>query len=415
MQQLNCIHPVRPVCKVGFATARHSSRPYFSSSRDAPPKRWHIAAQASQGAPPVSKEEEEANKARWQESGGGQGSSDEWRWTLNWDSLPGHPILIGSCPRSPSDIDRIVEEGRATAILSLQSDACLEALGIDYPALHARACARGLLAARVAVRDFDHDDQAAMLPEAVRALHTLLAMGHRVYVHCTAGINRATLTTVGYLTFVQGLGLEEALRAVREARPQAHPYVDCWRTVRRRLVEGRGDEVGHAARAIFNTREQRGRSGSSSADWAAAEEILIRRTFQRQVAATLSIVKSMQRIAEMEADAAQEAAQKASTEATAGQATSGIGQSGIHSEASQHQGLPSTLLASEEEAVPRPETVPVPRAFASQCAEAEGRRTLDSILHAEEEVAKLRAALEALTESAQQLLSGERGASDART
>lgn len=52
----------------------------------------------------MSKEEEEANKARWQESGGGQGSSDEWRWTLNWDSLPGHPILIGSCPRSPSDI-----------------------------------------------------------------------------------------------------------------------------------------------------------------------------------------------------------------------------------------------------------------------------------------------------------------------
>ncbi|RMZ52098.1 hypothetical protein APUTEX25_001292, partial [Auxenochlorella protothecoides] len=299
--------------------------------------------------------------------------------------------------------DRIVEEGRATAILSLQSDACLEALGIDYPALHARACARGLLAARVAVRDFDHDDQAAMLPEAVRALHTLLAMGHRVYVHCTAGINRATLTTVGYLTFVQGLGLEEALRAVREARPQAHPYVDCWRTVRRRLVEGRGDEVGHAARAIFNTREQRGRSGSSSADWAAAEEILIRRTFQRQ------------RIAEIEADAAQEAAQKASTEATAGQATSGIGQSGIQSEASQHQGLPSTLLAPEEEAVPRPETVPVPRAFAIQCAEAEGRRTLDSILHAEEEVAKLRVALEALTESAQQLLSGERGVSDART
>lgn len=25
----------------------------------------------------------------------------------------------------------------------------------------------------------------------------------QVYVHCTAGINRATLTVVGYLTFVQ--------------------------------------------------------------------------------------------------------------------------------------------------------------------------------------------------------------------
>ena len=42
-----------------------------------------------------------------------------------------------------------------------------------------------------------------MLPEAVRLLHLLLTNGKRVYVHCTAGINRATLTTVGYLTFVK--------------------------------------------------------------------------------------------------------------------------------------------------------------------------------------------------------------------
>lgn len=45
--------------------------------------------------------------------------------------------------------------------------------------------------------------QALMLPEAVRMLHLLLSMGKRVYVHCTAGINRATLTVVGYLTFVK--------------------------------------------------------------------------------------------------------------------------------------------------------------------------------------------------------------------
>lgn len=56
---------------------------------------------------PVSKEEEEANKQRWQESGQGQGSSDEWRWTLNWDSMPRHPVIIGSCPRSPGDIVRV--------------------------------------------------------------------------------------------------------------------------------------------------------------------------------------------------------------------------------------------------------------------------------------------------------------------
>lgn len=42
-----------------------------------------------------------------------------------------------------------------------------------------------------------------MLPEAVRALNLLVERGKKVYVHCTAGINRASLTVVGYLTFVQ--------------------------------------------------------------------------------------------------------------------------------------------------------------------------------------------------------------------
>jgi hypothetical protein len=37
----------------------------------------------------------------------------------------------------------------------------------------------------------------------IRKLAVLVAMGKRVYVHCTAGINRATLTVVGYLTFVE--------------------------------------------------------------------------------------------------------------------------------------------------------------------------------------------------------------------
>lgn len=40
-------------------------------------------------------------------------------------------------------------------------------------------------------------------PAQVRKLAVLVAMGKRVYVHCTAGINRATLTAVGYLTFVE--------------------------------------------------------------------------------------------------------------------------------------------------------------------------------------------------------------------
>lgn len=87
--------------------------------------------------------------------------------------------------------------------LFFQCDLCLEALGIDWYAIRDRGVERGIVVSRVPIRDFDHGDQTLMLPEAVRTLAMLLALNNKVYVHCTAGINRATLTTLGYLTFVQ--------------------------------------------------------------------------------------------------------------------------------------------------------------------------------------------------------------------
>ena len=110
--------------------------------------------------------EDEANKKRWQESGGGQvsgrgragerrtrpsahdgrstfppllhpgtqGSADQWRWSLNWDEIEPR-ILVGACPRSPSDVDTLAAEAGATAIVCLQSDLCLEALEIDLDAI----------------------------------------------------------------------------------------------------------------------------------------------------------------------------------------------------------------------------------------------------------------------------------------
>lgn len=219
---------------------------------------------------------------------------DQWRWTLNWDQIGEYDIVVGSCPRSPQDIDRIASEAGATAILSLQSDVCLEALQVDFPQLRQQAVQLGLLYVRIPVRDFDHNDQAAMLPEAVRMLHALLSMGRRVYVHCTAGINRATLTVVGYLTFVQGMPLNDAVGLVKRERPQAHPYIDCWKTVRSRLVSTRGDEVMYKAQEFFKQRKARGEDEDGFADWVAAENLLIRESFERQLGATLSLVNGLQ-------------------------------------------------------------------------------------------------------------------------
>ena len=44
--------------------------------------------------------------------------------------------------------------------------------------------------------------QALAIQDAVRQLNMLVATGKRVYIHCTAGINRAPLTVLAYMTNV---------------------------------------------------------------------------------------------------------------------------------------------------------------------------------------------------------------------
>ena len=338
-----------------FAGIAHRRR--LDSSTSSTPKTAIVARSSSSSSSsssspitpstPVTEAEEEANNKRWQESGGGAGSSDAWRWTLNWDEILPGQVFVGSCPRSASDVDELVRGTGATAILCLQSDLCLEALQIDWRGVTGRADALGVLHARAAVRDFDHGDQAFMLPEAVRLLASLLELGEVVYVHCTAGINRASLAVVGYLTFARGQPLERALGRVRERRAQANPYVDCWRTVRSRALDGRGEEVAARAKARYLRRSAceglGGGGGSASSspstapataasadecdvsatgdddegadgegrglrDWVAAEADLLKEATGRQVECTMTLARSLRKRGERRAAAAEAAA-----------------------------------------------------------------------------------------------------------
>ena len=247
-----------------------------------------------------------------------QGAADEWRWTLNWDEIvPG--VIVGSCPRSAADVDAIAAHSGATAILSLQSDLCLDALQVDLPAIQARAAERGMLYARAAVRDFDRNDQILMLPEAVRLLATLASLDATVYVHCTAGINRAALCVVGFLTWHRGLPLDAAVHAVKAARPQTHPYLDCWRAARRRALDGRGEEVGARARARFEARAAAAASGATGdnngddgvGDWIAAEAALLAEAGARGTQAARTLLDSAVALERRKADAAVAAARGA--------------------------------------------------------------------------------------------------------
>jgi protein-tyrosine phosphatase len=53
-----------------------------------------------------------------------------------------------------------------------------------------------------------------------------------VGLYCQAGISRTSTVAIAYL-LVRGVPLEEANRAVREARPQAMPALELWRSLER--------------------------------------------------------------------------------------------------------------------------------------------------------------------------------------
>lgn len=197
-----------------------------------------------------------------------------WAWTLNWNEIR-EDILVGSCPISVADIDCIREQTHATAILSIQSDQCRAAFDINYEKHQSHAARCGLVLVNAPMRDFDPAHQRQRLGDAVHALHRLLDAKHRVYVHCTAGINRAPLTVLTYLTFVEGMTIDEAMRLIHDARPEAapywEPYHNCWQD----LVAENREAIEQRAWALA----QQFPANTPEANWHQAEKDIIRSAF----------------------------------------------------------------------------------------------------------------------------------------
>lgn len=195
-----------------------------------------------------------------------------WSWTLNWDALPGKNIIIGSCPRKPDDVADIAKKAGATAILSLQDAPCHDAMQIDYDEIRAAGHKHGLTMARTPMTDFNPKDQAKRLPNALRALHSLLEAGHTVYVHCTAGINRAPLSVVAKMAFIDGVEDDDAFAFVKSHRSVAEPYRYAFDTCRKQLLDGQQDRIAALAFEIY---EEHG-NPDSDANWKAAERAILK-------------------------------------------------------------------------------------------------------------------------------------------
>ena len=197
-----------------------------------------------------------------------------WEWTLNWDEVR-NDLVIGSCPMTTADISHIRDETGATALLSLQSDACHEAFGIDWIAFRRHGEALDLAMVNAPMLDFDPPDQRRNLPAAVGCLHDLIAAGHRVYLYCTAGCNRAPLTALAYLTFVEMQPAEAAMVLLKSSRPQSDPSWEAYHGCRADLVAALRENI--TVRAYYLS--QQAEEDDPQTHWLQAEAETIRAAF----------------------------------------------------------------------------------------------------------------------------------------
>lgn len=134
-------------------------------------------------------------------------------------------LIVGTYPQDGDDVDELRKQCGITAVLNLQTDNDMQAWGLDWAgvSLHYEQCDMEL--ARVPIRDFDPIDLRKKLAGGVGALDRLISGGHRVYVHCTAGIGRAPAVAIAWLAWCRNWRLDEAVGFVKQRR-LCSPFVN---------------------------------------------------------------------------------------------------------------------------------------------------------------------------------------------
>ncbi|MBN1571542.1 MAG: dual specificity protein phosphatase family protein [Acidobacteria bacterium] len=143
---------------------------------------------------------------------------------LDCNEIIADRLWVGSYIR-PEDV-RSLRQLEITAILSLQSDQDLAFYNINLKKLMKAYAQADIELRRLPTTDFDKQTLAANLPRAVEELENALApRWGRVYVHCSAGINRGPTLAAAYLIKVKGMSAQEAYDYI-VARRDCSPYLD---------------------------------------------------------------------------------------------------------------------------------------------------------------------------------------------
>jgi len=134
-------------------------------------------------------------------------------------------LAVGSHPHAPEHMTSLARDHGVNMVVCLQSDEDLASRGLQWSILWQLYIRLGLNVTRVPITDFDKGDLLVHLDAAVDAVHAGIAAGAKVYVHCTAGLNRSPTTVIAYLIRHRGLGLDEAVTWVTD-RHDCVPYPD---------------------------------------------------------------------------------------------------------------------------------------------------------------------------------------------
>jgi len=137
--------------------------------------------------------------------------------------IPGR-LCVGTFVR-PDDVRHLQDIG-ITCIVSVQTDDDLAAYGVSLGDV-LRACRdAGIEHRRVPTPDFDQAALAVKLPLCVAELEAAIApKSARVYLHCTAGVNRSPTTAAAFLIRSRGYTAQEAYAYV-VSRRDCKPYLE---------------------------------------------------------------------------------------------------------------------------------------------------------------------------------------------
>jgi len=144
-------------------------------------------------------------------------------------------IFLGSTPYNLDDINHLVDNFGIDSVISLQSDIDLLERNISIEEFEKHYKGRGVEFSRFSIEDFNVDALAKKLYEPTQELEKQISKRKTVFVHCNAGICRASSTVLAYLCAYENYEINAGVSFIRESRKIVNPAISAVRKTLERM------------------------------------------------------------------------------------------------------------------------------------------------------------------------------------